>query len=84
MDLQDIYRTFCSSTKDIPSSLYLIELSPKWTTYLDTKGVSKDIETQNNPLRAALIRVDSNNNRKLKNSWEQNESSERKIGQDRT
>jgi hypothetical protein len=40
MDLTNIYRTFTRAEKNILSVLSLAVLSPRLTTYLDTKHVS--------------------------------------------
>lgn len=41
MDLTDIYRLTHPNQKNIPFSLHLMELSPKLTTYLETKKSQK-------------------------------------------
>ena len=42
MDLKDNYRILQAKQKNIPSSLNLMEHSPKLTIYTVTKQVSKD------------------------------------------
>lgn len=44
MNPTDIHKILHPNKKNIPSSLHLIELSPMFVTYMNTKLVSKDKE----------------------------------------
>jgi hypothetical protein len=48
-----------------------MELSPKWTTYLNTKQISKDKKWNNtiSYLTTTKIYLDITNNRKFTNTW---------------
>lgn len=77
MYIEDIYRTFHLNTKDLPSSLYLIELFPKLITLWPRESLSRNNKIKITPCilsECHTLKLDIINNRKPRNSWKVNKS----------